>query len=134
MTLPGAVGTSLSNTVFASWGMCSGLPTLLLQVDKLIQTVAIGMGLSQSGWVWNNMHNKHHATPNKVQQCLKTISQLQPLQCWAAHYTLLSGHLTLCPQGCWHNPCQSMIVLCILLRCRGTCHSQGSLHELCSKQ
>lgn len=37
-----------------------------MQVDKLIQTVAIGLGLSNSGWVWNNMHNKHHAAPNKV--------------------------------------------------------------------
>lgn len=45
------------NTVFA---------VVLLQVDKLIQSVAVGLGLSMSGWVWNNMHNKHHATPNKV--------------------------------------------------------------------
>lgn len=38
----------------------------MLQVDKLIQSLAIGLGLSMSGSVWNSMHNKHHATPNKV--------------------------------------------------------------------
>jgi hypothetical protein len=40
----------------------------VLQVDRLIQSLSVGLGMSTSGWVWNNMHNKHHATPSKVWQ------------------------------------------------------------------
>ena len=31
-----------------------------------IQAAACGFGLSTSGDMWNQMHNKHHATPQKV--------------------------------------------------------------------
>lgn len=34
--------------------------------DKRIQAFAAGFGLASSGDMWNNMHNKHHATPQKV--------------------------------------------------------------------
>lgn len=36
------------------------------RIDKFIQTLTVGLGLSTSGYQWNKMHNKHHATPNKV--------------------------------------------------------------------
>lgn len=35
-------------------------------MDKRIQAAACGFGLSTSGDMWNQMHNKHHATPQKV--------------------------------------------------------------------
>jgi len=35
-------------------------------LDKRIQAAACGFGLSTSGDMWNQMHNKHHATPQKV--------------------------------------------------------------------
>lgn len=34
--------------------------------DKQIQAFFIGFGLSSSASMWNNMHQKHHATPQKV--------------------------------------------------------------------
>ena len=34
--------------------------------DKRIQAATCGFGLSTSGDMWNQMHNKHHATPQKV--------------------------------------------------------------------
>ena len=34
--------------------------------DKRIQAMTCGFGLSGSGDMWNQMHNKHHATPQKV--------------------------------------------------------------------
>jgi fatty acid desaturase 2 (delta-6 desaturase) len=34
--------------------------------NKLIQKMFIGFGLHVSGSMWNKMHNKHHATPQKV--------------------------------------------------------------------
>ena len=34
--------------------------------DKRIQAAACGFGLGTSGDMWNQMHNKHHATPQKV--------------------------------------------------------------------
>jgi len=34
--------------------------------DKRIQAAAMGFGLGTSGEMWNQMHNKHHATPQKV--------------------------------------------------------------------
>lgn len=36
------------------------------KLDKLLQTVLVGFGLSTSGYQWNRMHTKHHATPQKV--------------------------------------------------------------------
>jgi len=37
-----------------------------LALDKRIQAFAIGFGLGSSGDMWNSMHNKHHATPQKA--------------------------------------------------------------------
>jgi len=34
--------------------------------DKRIQAATCGFGLSTSGDMWNQMHNKHHATPQKI--------------------------------------------------------------------
>jgi len=34
--------------------------------DKRIQAACMGFGLGTSGDMWNQMHNKHHATPQKV--------------------------------------------------------------------
>ena len=34
--------------------------------DKRIQAMTIGFGLGSSGDMWNSMHNKHHATPQKA--------------------------------------------------------------------
>ena len=36
-----------------------------MKTDKLIQEFFIGFGLHTSGIMWNKMHNKHHATPQK---------------------------------------------------------------------
>ena len=36
-----------------------------MKTDKLIQEFFVGFGLHTSGVMWNNMHNKHHATPQK---------------------------------------------------------------------
>lgn len=35
-------------------------------VNKILQKVLIGTGLWCSGSMWNSMHNKHHATPQKI--------------------------------------------------------------------
>jgi len=35
-------------------------------IDKIIQEVTIGFGLLTSAGMWNSMHNKHHACPQKV--------------------------------------------------------------------
>lgn len=37
-----------------------------LWMDKRIQALTIGFGLGSSGDMWNGMHNKHHATPQKA--------------------------------------------------------------------
>eukprot|EP00298_Acanthocystis_sp_HF-20_P025262 c37106_g1_i1.p1 GENE.c37106_g1_i1~~c37106_g1_i1.p1 ORF type:complete len:487 (-),score=153.16 c37106_g1_i1:71-1441(-) len=37
-----------------------------MKVDKFIQGLTIGFGLGSSGKKWNHMHDKHHATPQKV--------------------------------------------------------------------
>lgn len=37
-----------------------------IRIDKLIQECFIGFGLHVSGNMWNMMHNKHHATPQKI--------------------------------------------------------------------
>eukprot|EP00300_Choanocystis_sp_HF-7_P001346 c11087_g1_i1.p1 GENE.c11087_g1_i1~~c11087_g1_i1.p1 ORF type:complete len:464 (+),score=102.38 c11087_g1_i1:174-1394(+) len=37
-----------------------------IKTDKLIQKAAIGFGLCCSGDMWNSMHEKHHATPQKI--------------------------------------------------------------------
>jgi len=42
--------------------------TGIIRVDKIIQNVFIGFGLLTDGNMWNNMHNRHHATPQKVGQ------------------------------------------------------------------
>lgn len=42
--------------------------TGIIQVDKIIQNVFIGFGLFTDGNMWNHMHNRHHATPQKVGQ------------------------------------------------------------------
>lgn len=39
-------------------------------VDKQIQAFFIGFGLSSSASMWNSMHQKHHATPQKVKHDL----------------------------------------------------------------
>ena len=35
-------------------------------IDKRIQAFFIGFGLGSSASMWNNMHQKHHATPQKI--------------------------------------------------------------------
>ena len=35
-------------------------------IDKRIQACLMGFGLGTSGDMWNVMHNKHHATPQKI--------------------------------------------------------------------
>ena len=37
-----------------------------IKTDKTIQKILMGLGLWTSGSMWNSMHNKHHATPQKV--------------------------------------------------------------------
>ena len=37
-----------------------------IKIDKLIQNVFIGFGLLTDGSMWNSMHNKHHATTQKI--------------------------------------------------------------------
>jgi len=37
-----------------------------MRCDKWLQAFFIGFGLHSSGGMWNQMHNKHHATPQKV--------------------------------------------------------------------
>jgi len=39
--------------------------TGVIWVDKLIQEIYIGFGLHSCGAMWNKMHNRHHATPQK---------------------------------------------------------------------
>ena len=46
----------------AGHGSFTGTPW----VDKHIQKMVMGFGLSTSGKVWNNMHNRHHACTQKV--------------------------------------------------------------------
>ena len=37
-----------------------------IKIDKKIQNLVIGFGLFVDGSMWNSMHNKHHATPQKI--------------------------------------------------------------------
>ena len=37
-----------------------------MKIDKWIQNIFIGIGLLTDGSMWNSMHNKHHATPQKI--------------------------------------------------------------------
>lgn len=36
-------------------------------MDTFLQSAAFGLGNGMSGHYWNNQHNKHHATPQKLQ-------------------------------------------------------------------
>eukprot|EP01125_Pyxidicula_operculata_P018104 TRINITY_DN6408_c0_g2_i1.p1 TRINITY_DN6408_c0_g2~~TRINITY_DN6408_c0_g2_i1.p1 ORF type:complete len:383 (+),score=56.92 TRINITY_DN6408_c0_g2_i1:38-1186(+) len=36
------------------------------KIDKMAQSVLFGLGNGMSGAYWNNQHNKHHATPQKI--------------------------------------------------------------------
>lgn len=40
--------------------------TGIINVDKTIQNVFIGFGTFVDGSMWNSMHNRHHATPQKI--------------------------------------------------------------------
>lgn len=40
--------------------------TGIKKIDHFIQTVTMGFGGGVSSSVWNSMHNKHHATPQKI--------------------------------------------------------------------
>lgn len=40
--------------------------TGIIKVDKTIQNVFIGFGTFVDGSMWNSMHNKHHAAPQKI--------------------------------------------------------------------
>jgi fatty acid desaturase 2 (delta-6 desaturase) len=40
--------------------------TCNMKIDKIIQNIFIGFGLLTDGSMWNSMHNKHHATPQKI--------------------------------------------------------------------
>ena len=37
-----------------------------IKIDKWIQNIFSGFGLLTDGSMWNSMHNKHHATPQKI--------------------------------------------------------------------
>ena len=37
-----------------------------IKVDKIVQNIFIGFGLLSDGSMWNSMHNKHHATTQKI--------------------------------------------------------------------
>ena len=37
-----------------------------IKTDKIVQNVFIGFGLLADGSMWNSMHNKHHATTQKI--------------------------------------------------------------------
>ena len=37
-----------------------------IKTDKMIQNICIGFGLLADGSMWNSMHNKHHATTQKI--------------------------------------------------------------------
>lgn len=37
-----------------------------MTIDKIVQNVFIGFGLLADGSMWNSMHNKHHATTQKI--------------------------------------------------------------------
>jgi len=39
-----------------------------IKIDKCIQNIFVGFGLLTDGSMWNNMHNRHHATPQKIGQ------------------------------------------------------------------
>jgi fatty acid desaturase 2 (delta-6 desaturase) len=39
-----------------------------IPTDKRIQNLCIGFGLLTDGSMWNHMHNRHHATPQKIGQ------------------------------------------------------------------
>jgi fatty acid desaturase len=41
-----------------------------MKLDKYIQKFHIGFGLSSSASMWNDMHQKHHATPQKIKHDL----------------------------------------------------------------
>jgi len=38
-----------------------------MKLDKIIQSITFGLGNGMSGAYWNNQHNKHHATPQKLE-------------------------------------------------------------------
>jgi hypothetical protein len=40
--------------------------TGIIKVDKTIQNIFIGFGSFVDGSMWNSMHNKHHASPQKI--------------------------------------------------------------------
>jgi len=40
--------------------------TGIMWIDKRIQEISIGFGLLTSAAMWNSMHNKHHACPQKI--------------------------------------------------------------------
>lgn len=40
--------------------------TGVIKIDKFLQNIFIGFGLLTDGSMWNSMHNKHHATPQKI--------------------------------------------------------------------
>jgi fatty acid desaturase 2 (delta-6 desaturase) len=40
--------------------------TGIITIDKFIQKIFLGFGLFNAGIMWNKMHNKHHATPQKI--------------------------------------------------------------------
>lgn len=40
--------------------------TGIIPIDKQIQNACIGFGLFTDGNMWNHMHNRHHATPQKI--------------------------------------------------------------------
>lgn len=37
--------------------------TKIQKVDYLLQSGIYGLGCGMSGWLWRNLHNRHHATP-----------------------------------------------------------------------
>ena len=74
-SLPGALFKTLSVIVLGVFGgRCGWLQhegghnslTGKIWVDKRIQRFFIGFGLGSSASMWNNMHEKHHATPQKI--------------------------------------------------------------------
>ena len=74
-SLPGAAYKLLSILVLGVFGArCGWIQhegghnslTGNMSIDKRIQALFIGFGLGSSASMWNSMHEKHHATPQKI--------------------------------------------------------------------
>jgi fatty acid desaturase len=72
---PGMFGISLALALFAlanvrmGWVQHEGGHSSLttnIKIDRFIQALMIGFGLSSCAWQWSRMHNRHHTAPQKI--------------------------------------------------------------------